>query len=392
MTKTRYQGALTVEAAIVLPIVLICFVFLLSIARTIYIQQQIESALLKTAQTMALDAYVLNKGGVVNLQQDLYREGVLERGYASILARERVDTLDGLVGIVSDESVDLLDYGQRVTQYGASLNGLKSSPDFHSFYVEAEKAIDEGQAMAKTAMDQMTGMLAGLEAVSNEVMAHYGATAAGIGVLYANRYMANGGAEVVFKSYMSQGRLESWGIDGLLDFDDCSYLIVDDTVVVDLSYDVNQLFGKYLKIPGIKVNQKVVARAWTGSYDSDEIKKINKESVPQPIYYVSTRSNDVNCYHVYSCLRKPLIAGVYQEAVINQKREVCLYCQRHYAISDETMPIYYTSSSAKVHLNPQCPLVYGLRIRAVTADEAEAEGFYPCSKPGCAADHKAEGQ
>lgn len=391
MNSSR-PGVLTIEAAITLPLVIIALVSLLFIAKVYYIQDQIHSAMTKAVHDMSVDAYVMDKLGLVAMQQNLYIEGA--RSQENI--KNAVSSVSQNSGLLLMDAANVVDYGDDMVDWFATFEGINSGDDFESLASEALTIIHEGPALIETMTTNGHAMMTSFQTLYQEASHSMGSIALMEAVEFGNGIVADGVGEAAFHRYISNEQLEAWGIRSELsyiDFSMSSYMLTEDTVSLVAAYNIDIPYGNAWLGETIPVLQKVTARVWTGSYDAGTSKHrpmVNSEEEVEPIYYISTGDADNHSYHFFSCLRKPLIESTYEEEINVKHRDICRYCAEHYAVT-EGMTVYYVNETSKVHLYHQCYTVYAQGVIAVT--EEEAVNTYhrtPCKKYHCVAQSKGQ--
>ena len=389
MSRTR-PGVLTIEAAMTLPLVIIALVSILFFAKVYYIQDQIHSAMTKAVHDMSVDAYVVDQLGLVDVQQGIYKEGV-----AAMTSME-----DASASVSENGSALLMDaanvssYGGQVANWFGAFEGLPNVQDFNGLAREAISLIEQGPELVEGMTENMDMMVKGLQMLYQEAATSMATVGLMEAADFGNGIVAEAVGQAAFYRYLSKDQLEAWDVGsdgGYIDFSMSDYLLFDDTITLVAEYKIKIPFGNAWLGESIPVMQKVTARAWTGAYDSGEMKTraLVEEEVEQ-IYYISTGDADNHAYHFLSCLRKPLIKSTYYEEVMMKNREVCHYCKEHYAVTED-MEVYYVKESSKVHLYHQCYTVYAQGLMAVT--EEEAVNVYhrtPCKKYHCVAQSQGE--
>lgn len=374
------NGALTIEAAIVLPLIMAAFLSILFLAKAYYIQDQIHSALTRTVHDLAVDLYALDASGLVDVQQHVYQEK----------AQQSKDFKAAVAG-VTDNAVGLRRTGEQLVSFGHDLNGwyaqvgdlsLEDVASIAEFGQTAVAFIKQGEHLAEEAGNSVTGMLDAMAMLYQEGMSNPEAGALAEAVEFANGLVADKVAASLFHGYLSEEQLSAWGVSadsGLVDLSMSGLMLYDDTVEVVAVYQIDVPFGHEWFAGALPMFQKASARVWTGSYTAGEIKHhhgIGDDHAGEEIFYISTR--DTECYHYYTCLRKPTLVSTYREEVRARGRSVCSFCIKHYPVTWR-MPVYCTSRTSKVHLNEHCPKIYSPDIKALTLTAAESLGRRACS-------------
>lgn len=396
--KKNIAGVITIEAAIVLPIVIVTIVAVLYFMKVLFIQNQIQSAMTRTAHDMATYSVIADKAELVDLQQELFYGG-LEA------STEMSDTIDA----IQEQAVKLQENVKGVTDL--SISTIDIIEDLDSLdkvdLSKADSQLEKLEAMAAhskrmfeiipSKIETMYSDLNSLVENTKSLMSQAVSGISGIGsmalVEYINGLIATKATEAKFNDYISEEELSSWGVSrdygstripGQIDFSDSHYMIEDDSIVIIARYIITTpLISKIIN--GVPIYQSVKVRGFTGAYDYDVSRRhfIQSDSISEEdqLYYVSN-SEDAQCYHVYTCLNKVLQIGHFQDRTQNHDQTVCSYCEEHYSLASNGI-VYYVSDSSKLHYSKDCPKVTTKDIRALTKEEAEAEGYRMCKKPGC---------
>ncbi|MDF1618375.1 TadE/TadG family type IV pilus assembly protein [Petrocella sp. FN5] len=369
---SRRKGALTIEASILSPFVIVTLGFILYFMKIYYIQSEIDGAMTRMAHDMSVHAYAFEKTGLVDAQQEAYSHAYASRDYKS--------SVEAVL-----QSLNISRYGQELfkldTILGSPDEQVKGSDELGWKPIELAKQID-------TIHSQMFNLI-------SETKRHYGeALTYGKGLAiselmdFSNAIVASQISKTMFREYLDDERLRGWGVfseKGVIDFSASSMMLYDDTIEIIARYRIDLPLGGFIK-EGIPIYQSVKVRAFTGSYDGNT--SVGKKEAPEePLYFIATASSDNYSYHVYSCLVKELQEDRYSQRVLDDE-DLCIYCKSNYNIpvsqgEKDIYPVYYTSKTSKVHLSKSCPRIRAIKIEAVTKEEAEKKGYQPCKKHGC---------
>jgi len=372
MVMSRRKGALTIEASILLPLVIVTLGFILYFMKVFYIQSEIDGAMTRMAHDMSVYAYAFDKTGLVDAQQEAYLDAYASRAYKS--------SVEALI-----KSVDMPSFGHNQFNLDPIL-GIQDEP------VAKNDALGWKSVELAIQMDKIHNQLSNL---ISEINRHYEVAlthAKGLAISevmdFSNGVVAAQISEAMFENYLEEEQLRAWGVSsgkGVIDFSASTMMLYDDSINIVARYRIDLPFGGFIK-DGLPIYQSVKVRAFTGSYDGNT--SMRKIKVPEdPLYFIATASSENYSYHVYSCLVKDLFEGTYSELVVDEGA-LCMYCKSNYTLpfsqsEKEKYPVYYTSKTAKVHLSKHCPRIRAIEIEAVTKQEAEAKGYQPCKKYGC---------
>jgi len=372
MFMSRRKGALTIEASIILPFVIVTLGFLLYFMKVYYIQSEIDGAMTRMAHDMSVYAYAIDKTGIVDAQQQAYVDAYASRAYKS--------SVEALM-----KSVDFKSFGQD--QFKLDLvRGTEGEPEVKSDML-GWKSLELAIQMDNI-HNQMVHLVSEINRHYEEALMQTKGLAQSEMMDFSNGMVAAQISKAMFKNYLDDERLRAWGVysgKGVVDFSASTMMLYDDTINIVARYHIDLPLGGFIK-EGLPIYQSVKVRAFTGSYDANT--SMRKMKTPQePLYFIATASSDNYSYHVYSCLVKDLFEGRYSEHV-EDGGELCIYCKSNYNLpvsqaEKELYPVYYTSKTAKVHLSKNCPRIRAIDIEAVTKQEAEIRGYKPCKKHGC---------
>ena len=373
MNRHGRKGSITLEAALVLPIVIFTFVALLHFAKVSYVKQRIYSDLMASAHAMAVETYVMDKTGLVDSQQRLYQEGA--SGVSK--AQAGVSAVGDLKGMVEDDG--------DITKWFQDFKDLENATDFRAFGTGAQRLVEEGTQIASKMGQYMSTLVYAYEELAENGALELRRAAVAYSVDGLNGQVAEVMAARHMKAQMTQERLAAMDIQGSLDFRGSHMMMPDDTVTLEVSYQVSLPFAEYIGSTREEIEQSVTVRGWTGSYDTGEVKK-PKTASEKRVFYVASRTKKDNPtgykYHQYSCLRKPLQVSDYATEVSIGKRALCDYCRDHFYdenISDDT-PVYFTSENSKIHLNHQCTRIYNAQVEQVTIEQILEDHGSACKK------------
>lgn len=365
------RAAITLEAAIVLPLFIVCILAVLYLMKVMYIQDQIHSAMTRTAHQMAVAGFVAERTELTDLQQEIYAYGTTS-----------VKKLESSVTEYSDMSDRLVQNATYLTDL--SLDTVKSIGTEQDIGLQASVLVIELPGRIEAIYTDTTAMLDGIDGLMEESvhgLVGYGSMEI---MTYVNGLVTVQATKSVFADKITQEQLEEWGVEEGIDFSSSHFMLEDDTIELVAVYEVSIPFieGRYGRIP---ICQTVKARAFTGAYDYGSNKRysrvVESEDDSQMLFFVSTKA-DVRCYHVHSCLRKDLQEGDYTTRVAVYGQSVCSYCAKHHEMASSGR-VWYVSDSSKLHYTRHCTKVWAESIKALTKEEAEAQGYVACKKKGC---------
>ena len=382
------RGAISIELAIVMPLLIIVIMVLVGMMKIYYVQDQIHSALVRSAHEMAVSQYAPSRFGVTDSLQEIYQQNrnIAEASTTNIgLIKEHIQALR-----VTQEQ--LLNYGSDLffqENLDEEETTTSSSNHVSVLLAKMEKILREGPGQVGQMIEETSQMMN----LSLSVLEDGRSTIAAIGLVegldYLDGIMANALTKTMVNHTLGDEVMKNLGIDwGQIDFSRSSMMLHEDTVTLVADYRVVMpLFGVY-QASTIPLHQSVLARAYTGSYDASDSVSRYESSEKTKMYYIALTSTGNHSYHLLTCLRKTLFESNYHKEIEVAGRDICAYCASHYEVTDPFMKVYMTSSSSKIHLSDRCPRVYSQKIQEVTEAWALDHGYDPCNKKGCVVDEE----
>ncbi len=361
------QGSVTIESALVLPVVIIVFAVLLYLSNVLYVENTIHSKMLLIADDLSLSACVLDKTILLDGVQKKYQEGDQVVGEI----KDAVNTITGK-NFVSDEGIKGLmnSFNDSYRRIGdLSLNSsaievLEVASDLISNFKNMREDVKEG---ALKSLPDFTLLIHWKKNLTKAGQA--------VGVNLLSQFLTEVGVKYEFNKIFSDDELKNMRVSNLK-IQDGAFLIPDDSISFSYSYDIFFPFLSDFLGEEYKVKRWVTTRAFTGSYDAKDVKK-KKLKASNKYVYIATTSRFNKSYHYISCLRKPLQSAYLIDV---GSRSVCKYCKEHCV---RGLRVYYVSNSSKVHYDDKCPRIYSKKIRRLTVKEAEELGYKACRKKGC---------
>lgn len=382
MEKKRHHrsGVITIEATIVMPLVIVTILGFMYFMKIIYIQNAVHSAMTRAGHELVAYTLPLKELGVVDAQHEaMYTghetsvnltqsvKGVVDNGQ-SLLERTK-----GMTDFFIDNETMTID----VPELDNPSNVLLMIDQGFEMIEQMPGVIDRYNEDLMSLIEQVNDLIGQAKnGISDVVLAEV--------IDYANNMVSREITKFGVNEHLEVEQLEAWGVSNPydegypIDFGDSSLMLYDDTIELVARYTINAPFLSGL-VDGIPIYQSVSIRAFTGSYDYSgvEIKPpIVKQKVEEETdVYISLKVKDPP-YHIYACLRNEVSVGsIYMMVTINGKN-VCKYCSEHYIPVDDGC--YYTKSGSVVHYSKTCPQIYASDIRALTLEEYESGEYRPC--------------
>ncbi len=364
----RRSGSVSVEAAIVMPFILVVFASLLYMSHILYVESLLRSNMLIATHELAVSATVLDEIKLVDDLQERYQAGDEVIGQSW----EEYSKIGTVVAGASDRIDGVLAAKDEVF---AEISGL----DKHSSMPELAESgigiIDNFVRVKNEVEGDISILLDGIKffMLNGKSLVLDGGAATGL--CFLDDLLAKNYASAKFHSLISAEDLKQLNVN---DFTVVTgrYMLPDDSVELTYIYDVYIPFISDFLGERHELSGRVLARAYTGSYDSKDV-KAKKKKADKSYVYIASASAFNKCYHVYSCLRKPLIEA---SAFTSLGRDECKYCKEH---SSKGFKVYFVSGTSKVHFDKKCPRIYSKKVKKMTAGEAKKLGYRPCMKKGC---------
>lgn len=244
------HGAMTVEAALVLPVLLCAFLSVIFIIRAVFAYELVNHALNETVSELASSGYIYHVSGIRDLH-DTVRNGI----------NDKAETFKGQLGSVFDTYCSLSGVGKNLG------NGLKGIPD------SAEMLKEAGQNFSEMIRESETAMSDPVEELKS--MACYIASGAlddaktqlflPVLKLYIKKYFVTEeipDADKRLKLLNIEG-----GFDGL-DFSRSSFLADrNETIDLVVRYRINMPLPVPF-LPSLGIEQHARAKVWMGGNES----------------------------------------------------------------------------------------------------------------------------
>ncbi len=363
------SGSMTVETALVLPLVIILLAVLLYMSNILYVENTVHGKMLIASDKLALSACVLDKSSLLGDMQKKYQEGDEIVGQASEMYQgfNNTNAITGegfaeITNLLNDSYKEITnirgsspkEFLNKVSNLNSNFNRLRESlknsafkflPDFDFVLNVGENLTNAGKAFGINALSQL---------ISRE------------------------GMKYEFYKLISEEDLKKMRLSDL-EIKNGAFLIPDDSISFTYSYTIFFPFISEYFSGGYEVERTVCTRAFTGSYDAMEVKK-KKEKNSKKFVYIATTSAGNSCYHYISCLRKPADSIGKDEI---KGREICERCKKNKLVGNK---FYCVSGSSKIHYDRKCSSIYSRYVKRLTIEEAKKMGYRPCSKKGCVGD------
>ena len=360
MTENKFKrGSLTVEAAFILPLFIFFMLFFIFFIKILFIQENIQHAINETANEIAVYAYLYDNVQLKDIQQQTYMnlDNKSENWNSTIeqvlIQGESLSRNIDNVNITNNQTVT---NANNIKLNMEGISDLKDNieSEFESIIININNIVDG----LSGAFNNLDGWLSS----GNRDTYEYALDTIGIGI-----------TKLIFKDYISDEELKSYGIErGLegLNFRNSEYMLRDDDISIVVQYKVKLPF-KLIYIDEINLTQRVTTRAWTGSNDSKHFERTN-------LVYIAKTSEDKYhteryCYHIY----KTVISEELLE--IPSRSKFCSICTKEEDYNKlKPVVIVYSTGGDKYHIESNCRSIIREDVSAIDEKEAQAEGRSKC--------------
>ncbi|TYQ16130.1 UNVERIFIED_CONTAM: hypothetical protein Cloal_2633 [Acetivibrio alkalicellulosi] len=257
MVRMGRKGSLTVEASIILPVVIFVIVSIVSIIKIVNTHAVIQHAINETANEIANYSYIYSKTGMQkahdNVSEDLKdRSELFESHYEEVIGAlgalnsEVKDTKDEVSIILEGDANNIDNIEQNVNKAMENINEIKDVLDEIIYH-------PDGASMGiKNEVASMISMFA------NGYFENFkGAIGSQIAKMLMRKHLE-------INNFTANQRLKSMGIkDGLKGLDFSKTRVFEDSRTIDIvvSYEIN--LPVPIKIfPKPKITQRVIVKAW----------------------------------------------------------------------------------------------------------------------------------
>ncbi|MBC7960209.1 MAG: pilus assembly protein [Vallitaleaceae bacterium] len=365
----KLKGSLTIEAAMVLSTLLLVIFSIIYLVKVVYIHEQFQMALSEVAQQMSVEAYLLEKSGLLDLQQATYlrAKGNVETFEQSFT--EVTSTLNGLTDFHETDDIVTSDSSSGVDSEGIFqelrfqiVNTIGQSYDKASQLLNFIQMVTEDSKKIITSL----GVVPGLELINNTI-----------------------GSKIV-KSLICERikseDLEKWGIIGGeagLDFSQSRFMLEDEDISLILHYQINFPFLKDI-VPSISMIQSVQVRAFTGDENFEsrlqaEEPEGSEAAMQESTVYITKSGRK---YHQdRTCRYIDVKVNPISYNLVELSKRLCEVCAKEGELLVGSMTVFTTKASQIYHTNSQCWTIKR-DVSAVTMDEARDNGYTKCSLCG----------
>lgn len=345
MRKRKEVGSITIEAALILPMVMIVFIVFLTLMQGVYLHSKVQHALNNACLELSYDAYLLDSIGVLDGITEMSQRNI---GNALSVAEVRefqeylsdYETMEQIFTPISFNSPD--EFYKSMGNLFANIDGLSQFVGRLASTFKAEGIYFMNRSIAKMYVDHAIGKY--LKEIDVEVE-----------VVHANVFTEDDSG-IVIVEYPIQFPLAYIPFDKLI--------LTNSSYVYSYSGDM-EFRDTYHKAKAVSEYGKITDSSG-GSTDQDGFAKY--------VYVVDNGRKyhkNSQCFHIHVNYI-PIMYGL-----IKDTRTLCEHCCNGEEIDDATI-VYYTLSGDVVHIDPLCHSIYH-NVREMSEKEAIARGYLPCA-------------
>lgn len=326
MNTKKVHGFLTVEAALVLPVFMITIFGVLMILKVIYIHERVQFALSEAANQMAAATYLLDKTGLLDLEQQVVEENTSQEVEESL--REGILKPEYLI-----EGILNLEY---------LLEG-SSQPEFLLKGIVKEGATEWA------------------EKTLNHI----------IGCNLAN---------AMVNQYISKEDYQKWGIqdnDSGMDYSHSQFLMGNEDILIIVNYTIKMPFYRFI-LGDFRMKQQVCVRAFTGNENFDSIYEVTQKEgdSEEKKEWVFVAINGSVYHQSRTCRYIDVKVKAKTYAEVKDHKRICEICQDQ-ATLNELSIVYTTDQSNIFHVTLTCSEVKRT-VSQIELTEALARGLGLC--------------
>jgi hypothetical protein len=378
----KFKGSLTIEGAIVLPIIIIFVCAILYFVKILYIQEQVQYAITEAAEEIAANAYILDKAKILDNQQEIY--GTANNNIAAY--EENIDQIVGN-GQAILEAVDTLPSLYYEEKQVLSIEGETSIGSGNSLLAQGAKFLndlvtlqDKISDFVTSLIENGTSLVEGIEVLVTDAKSYAASLGVGEGLEIVNTLVGTQITKGIVNSYISDEQYDNFGIingKNGMNYSRSKFMLENEDVLIVVSYQLEVPFFSQF-IGEIPMKQSACVRAFTGNENFDSAYQKTAEEVKEEdsVEYVYITQNGKK-YHTKdcSCINIEVITGTYGE--VKDSLTLCSSCAKDGVVLTDSTVVYYTKTGSVFHTDPNCGYICHTVLK-VTKEEAIANGYEPC--------------
>ncbi|MBN2220924.1 MAG: pilus assembly protein [Vallitaleaceae bacterium] len=350
------NGSITIEAALLIPILCAFFLFFIAWFQSLYLQGRMQLLLNDACYELSVDSYLLYELGIIELVDEIYR----------INAEESIKTEDLLACKTAFEALDF----SVLTNTANSLKTDVSMETVLQDFLELSENLGKYGEMATAIGETVT-----IEGIHLFVK------------VLTNAYI---------KQHIEEKLIEEkLNLDFYVSYTDAFLEDFEGNVVISYSIELPFLPGKWARLD---FENSSFVKLYKGSglhYDkyNKEVKLSNygdntqnqnteekKEEEPYVTVYITKNGTkyhkDENCFHI-QVHPYPVNYGL-----IVKNKEACSQCCHDLSLLEPNTVVFTTKNSSVFHMNEQCRYLYH-DLQEMSEAEAIAKNYLPCGSCSC---------
>ena len=348
------EGSVSIEAAIVIPIIMGMFIFFMSIMQLMYTHGKVQVALNEVCKDLTYDSYLMNELGIITVNQALYSKGL-----------EQSVTVEDL-SMLKEQLVEV------VPKVASELH------DFHFLGSEEEITVENFNNIISDKSEIM-GIVVTLHGILSDLSQSIGTE----GGYFINTMLLRVYINEKLSKYLND-------IDANYTLVHASGFIEDQSgqILLCTEHQIPILFlrkkitlknggyfhaftgnGKYSE----SYNQVIKKSEYGKNNEKTNVDEEDQDGFAKKVYitkYGSKYHKNKQCFHIKVDVKSIRLNR------IHGKRS-CEYCgDALEELSDNTL-VYTTSNSEVFHVDRRCHSIYH-HISSFSEKEAIAKGYVPC--------------
>lgn len=367
---SEQKGSVTIEAALILPIIISVFVFCFSLMYMTFCHVKIQNHLNQLSVDLSYSSYALHELGILDRIQDVYCSNKSD----SLSVTELSEFVQLIRPIIKEAEIDVSKINSKQL---LSIDKVKQSNNSLS-------------DIAKPANDLITSITTWGEAYDTLILISkkFPSTLKTESIYYLTSQLGRLYFQERLQSYCNQEH-----IDVQIEISHCELFLEDNSGIVTIEYEYNLPIGLGMHRTVTLVNScYLYAFAGKGSLEQLELTDLEKSD------YGNWKNNESShnqqdkdqdgfdlqvyitpggakyhtnpaCFHI-KVEPYPMMLGT------NQKKNPCLLCSQNKNITPSMM-IYSTNTSNIYHINQYCRAIYH-NIKEISEKEAIVKGYTPC--------------
>lgn len=373
----KLKGSLSIEAAISLTTCMIVVFTMIYLIKVIYIHERVQYAISETAREMSVGAYLVDKTGLLDIQQNTYNQA---KGNISQF-QSSFDALVSSYNEVSQTMSGLTNYSAIESDSDTSMTPSSEDEISQQLFVE-QIQLTHTIAQAYSFMNDLIGFIKISVEDSKQLVTSLGAVP---GLEIINNAIGTKIVQSSVRKYISKEDYKDWGIiggEGGMSYLRSTFMLQDEDIHIIVNYEIELPLLKDLIEP-ISIMQGVSVRAFTGNENFESaLKKSEKvgseEDKDKELVYI-TKNGQV--YHRDRTCRYIDVKVIEVSYGLIRDKHICEICEKEHKSLGDTSIVYSTVKSSLFHTNKSCWTITR-DVSSISLSEAIENGYRACSLCG----------